>query len=128
MRRTITRRRRGTNLVEIMVVIAIILTLTAVLGLGVMKAYQESCVATTELAMNKVGQGIEMFKLRKKRMPNQHEFENLADDATDGWNHPFEMRVPGENSEFSIVSYGRDGEEGGEGYNEDIVWSPKASD
>jgi general secretion pathway protein G len=127
MRRTITRRRRGTNLVEIMVVIAIILTLTAVLGWGVMKAYQESCIATTELAMTKVGQSIEMFKLRKKRMPNEHEFENLSEDAADGWGRPFELRVPGEEAEFTLVSYGRDGEEGGESYNEDIVWSPKAN-
>jgi general secretion pathway protein G len=127
MRRTITRRRRGTNLVEIMVVIAIILTLTAVLGLGVMRAYQESCVATTELAQNKVGQGIEMFKLRKKRLPNEHEFVSVADGATDGWGFPFEMQVPGEEAEFSVVSYGRDGEAGGDGYNTDIVWSPKES-
>lgn len=126
MRRT-TRRRRGMSLVEVMVVIAIILTMMAVLGWGVMRSYQDACVSTTEIAMTKVGESVEMFTLRKKRLPDQIEFAKLAADAVDGWGQPFEFRVPGEDAPYSVVSLGRDGVEGGTDHDEDLVWSPEGS-
>ncbi len=43
-------------------------------------------------------------------------------DLIDPWNNPFEIIVPGEiNSSFDIISYGEDGEPGGDGSNEDIT-------
>jgi len=42
------------------------------------------------------------------------------DDIKDPWNRPFEYRTPGENSDFEITSYGKDGKPGGDSWNRDI--------
>ena len=38
----------------------------------------------------------------------------------DPWGNEYVYKYPGENSEFDLTSYGKDGEEGGEGLNRDI--------
>jgi general secretion pathway protein G len=45
-----------------------------------------------------------------------------AEDLLDPWDNPFIIVVPGEvNASFDIVSYGEDGQPGGEGVAEDIT-------
>jgi len=45
-----------------------------------------------------------------------------ADDLVDPWGNPFEILVPGDiNSTFDIISWGEDGEQGGEGNSADIT-------
>jgi general secretion pathway protein G len=45
-----------------------------------------------------------------------------ADDLIDPWGNPYVMRVPGQtNYDFDIVSYGADGQPGGEGDDADIT-------
>ena len=45
-----------------------------------------------------------------------------ADDLLDPWGNKFMLRVPGEvHVDFDIVSYGRDGRQGGEGEDKDII-------
>jgi general secretion pathway protein G len=39
----------------------------------------------------------------------------------DPWGRPYEYRSPGENGEYDIISYGADGNAGGEGEDADIV-------
>lgn len=46
--------------------------------------------------------------LRKKVIPK------------DPWGKEYVYKYPGENSEYDLTSYGKDGEEGGEGLNRDI--------
>jgi len=46
--------------------------------------------------------------LRKKVIPK------------DPWGNEYVYKCPGENSEYDLTSYGKDGEEGGEGLNRDI--------
>ena len=63
------------------------------------------------------------------RVPSDFDLEVLVDtqvlrdrDLIDPWDNPYVLRVPGvENPDFDIVSYGADGEVGGEGYDADIV-------
>lgn len=38
----------------------------------------------------------------------------------DPWGHPYQYRSPGERGEVDIFSYGKDGQPGGEGENQDI--------
>ena len=61
--------RRGMSLVEVMVVIAIILTLMSVLAIGVWSIFSDSQVDTTKLTMSKVNEKIEIYSLRKKKPP-----------------------------------------------------------
>jgi general secretion pathway protein G len=40
---------------------------------------------------------------------------------TDPWGHPYEYKSPGDNGEYDILSFGADGNPGGEGEDVDIV-------
>lgn len=45
-----------------------------------------------------------------------------ADALIDPWGHPYELVIPPQrNADFDIVSYGADGQPGGQGENEDVV-------
>jgi general secretion pathway protein G len=47
---------------------------------------------------------------------------NNPDQLKDPWGHDYVLRVPGTfNADFDVISYGKDGAEGGDGENEDIV-------
>ena len=117
------RKRRGMSLVEVMVTIAIILTLMSILAYGVFGVFAQSQNRTTELTLGRVAQQIEVFRLGKGRPPT--EAEGLAvlggRVPTDSWSRPLIYRSPGpDGSAFALVSTGADGEEGGE---DDLIWT-----
>src|SRR5687768_15526148 len=120
--------RRGMSLVEVMVVIAIILTLMSVLAIGVWSIFSDSQVDTTKLTMSKVNEKIEIYTLRKKKPPTSSDglqavFGNEPI-PTDSWGNPFVYVSPGPNGEaYDLISLGSDGQEGGTGNAEDIHWS-----
>ena len=39
----------------------------------------------------------------------------------DPWGNPYEYRAPGEHGDYDIISYGADGQPGGEGADMDVV-------
>lgn len=120
-------RRRGMSLVEVMVVIAIILTLMSVLAIGVWGIFGESQVDTTRLTMSKVSERIEIYQLRKKRPPTSADGlgvvfgnERVPQDA---WGNDFIYVSPGPNGKpYDLISLGADGKEGGTGTSEDLHW------
>src|SRR6478672_10801502 len=94
-------RRRGMSLVEVMVVIAIILTLMSIIAIGVWSIFSDSQVDTTKLTMNKIDERLEIYMLRKKKPPSSSEglaavFGN-EQVPKDSWNHEFEYISPGPN-------------------------------
>lgn len=54
-------------------------------------------------------------------------YVNSEDDLVDPWGHPYVLLIPSQhgNADFDIISYGADGQPGGEGENEDIVSGKK---
>ncbi len=119
------RNRRGMTLVEIMVVIAIVITLMGALAFGVYNSFQTAQSDVTRVTMTRVAQKVEIYYLRKKKLP-----ADLAEvfpdepEPLDAWNNAFILRTPGANGKkFDLISYGADGTEGGTGTNEDIKWS-----
>ena len=121
------RRRRGMSLVEVMVVIAIIVTLMSVVGIGAMNAYENSLVQVTKVSMHEVNKQVEMYSLRKK-LPSSGEGLNTVYGSdkvpTDGWGKEFSYISPGPNGmKYDIISYGADGTEGGEDNDADIKYS-----
>lgn len=117
--------RRGMSLLEVMVVIAIILTLMGVLAFGVMQVFGDSQVQTTLLTMGKVDERVQIYMLRKKKPPTSG--EGLAvvykdgNLPTDAWGNEIKYAAPGGNGRpFELISMGPDGNEGG---GDDIVWS-----
>ncbi|MEQ1501487.1 MAG: type II secretion system protein GspG [Myxococcota bacterium] len=122
------RRRRGMSLVEVMVVIAIILTLMSIIAIGVFRVYGNAMVDTTKITMTKVNEQLEIYTLRKKHAPSTS--DGLAavfgNDPIpkDGWDHELQYMSPGPNGEpYDLLSLGSDGQEGGTGDAEDIRWS-----
>lgn len=122
--------RRGMSLVEIMVVIAIILTLMSVLAYGVMGVFESSRVDTTQLTMGKASSVVNIYMLRHGKPPSTSEGLNAAYDTQpvpppkDAWDNELRYTSPGPNgTPFDIISYGADGSQGGTGLNADIKMS-----
>jgi len=117
--------RRGMSLLEVMVVIAIILTLMGVLAFGVMQVFGDSQIQTTLLTMGKVDERVQIFMLRKKKPPTTGEgLAAVYKDGnlpTDAWGTELKYVAPGGNDRpFDLISLGPDTSEGG---GDDIVWS-----
>ncbi len=119
------RSRRGMSLVEVMVVIAIILTLMSVLAFGVFQVFGQAQQDTTILTMGKVDQRIQIYMLRKKKVPGDlGEVFSGEEPPLDAWNNEFRLVSPGPgNMKYDIISLGADGAEGGAGDNADLKWS-----
>jgi general secretion pathway protein G len=121
--------RRGMSLIEVMVVIAIILTLMGVIAIGVMAAFGDAQVQTTVITMGKVSERIEIYMLRKKKPPTTSDglgalFEGDGGAPTDAWGNELVYVSPGPGGQpYDLYSYGADGQEGGTGNNADIRWS-----
>lgn len=118
--------RRGMSLVEVMVVIAIILTLMGILTWGIFSIFSDSQVDTTKLQMTRVAERIEIHSLRKKLPTNGDGLRDVFGDdmPQDSWGNDFIYVTPGPNGKpFDLISKGADGQEGGEGNDADIKYS-----
>lgn len=119
--------RRGMSLVEVMVVIAIILVLMSVVGVGALTVFADSKVDTTQLKMMEVSKLL-TIKSVKKGAPSTSDGLKAAygsdDIPKDGWGNDFVYMAPGPNGKpFELISYGSDGVEGGTGNAADIKLS-----
>jgi general secretion pathway protein G len=125
--REATRGRRGMSLVEVMVVIAIIVTLMAIVGGGAIYAFNASKVSTTELQIHEVDKRVQLYSLKKGAPSTGDGLKAVYGDEKlpqDGWGHEFIYVAPGPNGmEYDILSYGSDGAEGGTGNAEDLALS-----
>lgn len=133
--------RRGFTLMEIIVVVTIIALLAALVAprllsqLGSAKiniARSEASGLRSAVNIYLVDKGIsivpEDFDLGVLLLtpesgggPNGPYLQK-ADDLIDPWDRPYMIRVPGEeNVDFDVVSYGEDGQPGGDGANQDVA-------
>ena len=124
--------RRGFTLLEIIVVvtiIALLATLVAPRLLGNI-GRAKTRIAQSEAASIAQQVNIWMADNGTDRLPDDFELEMLTEgenqylrpkDLTDPWDNPYQVIIPGvDGGEFSIMSLGADGEQGGEGDNADI--------
>lgn len=143
MRPTHQRRRRGRRLaggftfVEILVVVLIIAVLATLI---VPRFFGRIGTAKRGVARQKlveIEKAIEMFSYDYERFPRtlQELVERPADIPEDTWNTPtlkakdlkdpwgreFVYRRPGEHGTFDLLSYGKDGQPGGEKEDADVV-------
>ena len=137
---SIPRRRKGFTLLELMVVIVILGLLAALVTTNVIDRIAKAKVVTTKAQISSLHDAVLNYKLDTGQYPEASTglealvtappdttgwqeggyLEGVLAVPRDAWGYEFIYQYPGEYSRFDIISYGADGEEGGEGENADI--------
>lgn len=133
---------RGMSLVEIMVVIAIIGLLMTVIAVNVTGFLDDANVSATKISINNIEKALIGYSVKHRgKYPSTGEGLDAAkkyypneETPTDAWDQPFKYYSPGTHGsgskggqrDYEIISYGKDGKEGGEDENADILsWDMK---
>ncbi len=133
-------REAGITLLELLVVMVIIALFATLVGTRLWKNVAAAKATTAKSQIETFENAIEQFRLDVGRLPTQEEgLQALRvrpptvdqskwngpylqkEVPLDPWGNPYVYRCPGQHGEFDILSYGRDGKEGGEGEDADIV-------
>jgi general secretion pathway protein G len=129
------RRRGGMSLVEIMVVIAIIGGLMTVIAVNVIDRLDQANQQQTAIQIKKIEEVLTISAASHHgKFPTTSEgldsikskFPN-GEVPKDAWQNAFQYFSPGTHGQhdYEIISLGKDGKEGGDGYNSDInSWEP----
>ena len=132
------KRNRGITLIELLVVIVI---LGIIATLVVQNTVGKIDVAKKGQAKTQIGEfegALDLFRLDAGRYPTTEEgLEALRtrpqglrnwdgpylkkNIPVDPWDQPFVYRQPGQHGDFDLISFGKDGQEGGDGDAADIV-------
>ena len=132
------RLQRGFTLIEILVVIAILAILGALVVPNIMKRPDEARVAAARHDVQAIVQALKLYKLdngfypsteqglkalveKPTTAPIPNNWKSYLDKApVDPWGHPYVYLSPGMHGEVDVMSYGADGQPGGEGNDADI--------
>lgn len=135
----------GFTLIEIMVVIVILGILAGLIVPRIMGRPEEARRTKAALTLRSLDSALKLYKLDNGVYPTTEQgLEALVDKPETGtiprewreggyldsirvpkdpWGHEYVYVMPGEHGDYDLSSYGRDGEKGGEGDNEDInLW------
>jgi len=137
-----TRRGRGFTLIEIMVVVTILGILAALIVPRVIGRTDDARVTAAKQDIAQLMQALKLYRLDNGRYPsNEQGLQALVekpgqepvppnwkqggylDAATlhkDPWGNPYQYLNPGLHGEVDVMSFGRDGQPGGEGPDADI--------
>ena len=137
-----TRRRKrnaGVTLIEMLVVVTIIALFATLVAPGMFKQGDKAKMVAARVQINNFEQALTQYKLNTGLFPTTEQgLEALRtkpgnvtqwdgpylrkEIPLDPWGHPYLYKFPGEHGdEPDIISYGADGQAGGEGLNADIV-------
>jgi general secretion pathway protein G len=133
------RRQAGVTLIEMMVVVVIIALFAALVLPRMMtqsdKARVTAAHAQINAYMTALGsykldtgvyptteQGLQALRVKPDGVENWQGPYTDKEIGNDPWNHPYVYHFPGEHGDDpDIISYGADGQPGGDGFNADIV-------
>jgi general secretion pathway protein G len=141
--KNVKRRRAGSQagitLIEMLVVVTIIALFAALVAPKMFNQADKAKVTAARAQINNFGTALGAYKLDTSLFPSTEQGlaalrnrpENMAqwqgpylpqDIPLDPWRHPYVYKYPGEHGdEPDLISYGADGQPGGEGINADIV-------
>jgi general secretion pathway protein G len=141
--RRATQRQRGFTLIELMVVLLIIGVLASLIVPNVLNRADDARVTAAKTDVNNLTQALKLYKLDNLRYPSAEQgLSALVTKPTatpvplnwkgyldklpnDPWGRAYVYLNPGIKGEVDVMSYGADGQSGGEGNNADIgSWQP----
>lgn len=132
------RKQRGFTLIELMVVLTIIAMLAALVVPRLFKNVDKAKMQTTKAQISALESALDAYRLDVGSYPTTELGLNALrvrpsgmtkwegpylpkDVPPDAWGNPYVYKCPSEHGDYEIVSYGADGQPGGEGINADIV-------
>jgi general secretion pathway protein G len=127
----------GFTLIELLVVVVIIGLLAGFVAPRYFGQVGKSEVNVARAQIDALEKALDQYRLDTGRYPNTEQglkalIERPASEAKwagpylrkdvplDPWGKPYVYKIPGEKSEYELLSYGRDGQPGGSGENADI--------
>ena len=138
LRKGLLRKCDGFTLIELLVVIIIIGLLSSLVAPKFFGKVDKAKIKTAKAQINLLGAALDDFRLDNGRYPTTEESLNALREKPeelptwdgpylpkpvpkDPWNRPYHYESPGTYGEYDIFSYGKDGSEGGEKNDQDIV-------
>lgn len=125
----------GFTLIELIVVIALLAVLAAVVAPNLLGKASDANRKSAGIQLEKIANTVELYRLETGRYPEtmmdlveqpsgldrwQGPYVRKPSQILDPWGHELVIRRPGTHGPFDLISYGGDGQPGGEGDDADI--------
>jgi len=117
---------QGFTLLELLVVIVIIGLLAGYVAPRYFSQVGKSEVQVARAQIDALEKAVDQYRLDNRRYPTSEEGLAAVQPylkkalPNDPWGRPYVYRIPGDRTEYEVISYGRDGKPGGTGEDADI--------